>query len=126
MRRLLLVHDILDVQLVDPRDEKIGRVDALVLEAAEGAPLIVRTILVGGPARQERVGRWAVWLGRLFRGSRHSTASGLSSIPFSAVQRIAESITVNVDATTLPSEHMERWLCDTVIAKIPGSQGDEK
>ena len=126
MRRLLLVHDVLDIQLVDPKDEKIGRVDALVLEATEGAPLIVRTILVGGPARQERIGRWAAWLGRLSRGGRHSAVSGLSAIPFSAVQRIAESITVNVDAGTLPSEHIERWLCDTVVAKIPGSHGDEK
>ena len=126
MRRLLLVHDVLDIQLVDPKNEKIGRVDALVLEATEGAPLIVHTILVGGPARQERIGRWAVWLGRLLRGGARTTGSGLSAIPFSTVRRIAESITVDVDAAMLPSEQVERWLCNTVVAKIPGSQGDEK
>ena len=126
MRRLLLVHDVLDIQLVDRHDEKIGRVDALVLEATDGAPLIVRTILVGGPARQERIGRWAVWIGRLLHGARHSPGSLVSAIPFSAVQRIAESITVDVDAGMLPSGHTERWLRDNVVAKIPGSRGDKK
>ena len=126
MGQLLLVHDVLDIQLVDRHDEKIGRVDALVLEAADGAPLIVRTILAGGPVRQERIGRWAVWIGRLLRGSRHSAVSGVSAIPFSAVQRIAESITVDVDGGMLPSGQTERWLRHTVVAKIAGSQGDTK
>ena len=126
MRGLLLVHDVLDIQLVDRHDEKIGRVDALVLEVTDGAPLIVRTILVGGPVRQERIGRWAVWIGRLLRGGRHSAVAGVSAIPFSAVQRIAESITVNVDAELLPSGQTERWLRDNVVAKIPGSQGEKK
>lgn len=125
MGQLLLVHDVLDIQLVDPLDEKIGRVDALVLEAVAGAPLRVTAILVGGPARQERIGRWAMWLGRLLRGGRQSHA-GLSRIPFAAVRRIAESITVDVDARTLPSEHIERWLCERVVARIPGSEGEQK
>lgn len=126
MGRLLLVHDVLDIQLVDRHNEKIGRVDALVLDATDGAPLVVRTILVGGPARQERIGRWAVWIARMLHRGRQSEGAGLSAIPFSAVQRIAESITVNVDAGMLPSGHTERWLRDNVVTKIPGSRGDRK
>lgn len=125
MGRLLLVHDVLDIQLVDRHNEKIGRVDALVLELEVGAPMRVKTILVGGPAREERIGRWAVWLGRVFRGGR-SAKAGLSEIPFSTVRRIAESIIVDVDAGTLPSEQLERWLCEHIVAKVPGAEGEQK
>ena len=126
MQRLLLTHDVQDMQLCNSAGEKIGRVDALVLELASGEPPRVKTILVGGRARQERVGRWAILLGRLLRGIGGAHQEGLSEIPFAAIQRIGDSIVVDVDEKSLPSEHIERWLCDRIVRPIPGAEGERK
>ena len=126
MRRLLLGHDVLDLQLLDRTGAKIGRVDALMLVVEPGKPVRVKSILIGGPVRQERVGRWAVWLGGMLRRMLRSTKDGASEIPFSAVRRIADSIELDVDEAELESEHAERWLCDHVVRRIPGAEGDQK
>jgi len=119
MSGLLLVHDVQDAQLVDRRDEKIGRVDALVLELEDGLPPRVATILVGGPVCQERIGRWAVYLAQLLRRIGRVEREGVSHIPFSAVQRIGNTIDVDVDGETLESGYLERWLRDHVVRRIP-------
>lgn len=126
MQRLLLRHDVLDMQLCNGQGEKIGRVDALVLELVDGQPLRVKTIHVGGPARQDRMGAWARVLGRALRSLGGGQETGISEIPFSAVRKIGDSIVVDVDEKTLPSEHIERWLCERVVRRIPGSEGDRK
>ena len=126
MQRLLLVHDVLDMQLCDPLGGKIGRVDTVLLEVSPGKPPRVRSILVGGPARQERIGRLAQWLGRLLRGLRRADDDGLGEIPFSAVRRIGDSVTVDVSQASLPSERLERWLCESIVRKIPGAEGERK
>ena len=126
MAHLLLKHDVQDMQLVNGAEERIGRVDALVLAWDKGAPLRVKSILVGGPVRQSRVGGWARLVGRVIRriGSGHEKE--VSEIPFSAVRRIADSIVVDVDEKAMPSEHVERWLCERIVRPIPGSEGDRK
>lgn len=126
MRRLLLVHDVLDLQLLDRTEAKIGRVDALMLVVEAGKPVRVKSILLGGPVRQERMGRWATWLGGMLRRAFRPTTDGASEIPFSAVRRIADSIEVDADEDDLESEHAERWLCDHVVRRIPGAEGEEK
>src|ERR1051325_11639479 len=54
-----VVRDILDKQLVDRRQRRIGKVDGLVLEAREGEPLRLAFIEVGAMTRSEerRVGK---------------------------------------------------------------------
>jgi hypothetical protein len=56
-----------NAQLVDRVQEKIGRVDALLLEIERGEPPRVATIVIGGAARAERVGRWFRALRRAWR-----------------------------------------------------------
>jgi hypothetical protein len=126
MRGLHLVHDVLDSQLVDRRKEKIGRVDDLVLTLRDGAPPRVTTILIGGPVRAERMGKWMEWLGRLGRAIARLSGDGVSRIPFSAVRRIAETIEVDVDGGSLPSARVERWLAERIVCRIPGAEGTRK
>ena len=125
MRGLHLVHDVLDIQLVDRTKRKIGRVDGLVLELEHGKPLRVATILVGGSARAQRIGRWMLRLTEAWRRMRNLEPT-VSRIPFAAVRRIAESIEVDVDEETLPSERRERWLREHIVSHIPGAEGDRK
>ena len=126
MSYLLLKHDVQDMQLVNSADEKVGRVDAVVLEWDSGTPLRVKTLLVGGPVRQERIGGWARWLGRMRRHFGGTVEQGLSRIPFSAVRRIADVIVVDVDEKAMPSEHVERWLCERIVRPLAGSEGERK
>jgi sporulation protein YlmC with PRC-barrel domain len=126
MSYLLLKHDVQDMQLVNRADERIGRVDALVLEWGRGEPLRVKTILVGGPVRQQRIGGWARLLGRVMRRIGGGNERGVSAIPFAAVRRIADSIVVDVDDAAMPSEHLERWLCERIVRPIAGADGERK
>ena len=121
-----LAHDVLDAQLVDRVQEKIGRVDALLLELETGQPPRVATIVIGGAARAERVDA----------GSSRSVARGaamfgqreehVSRIPFDKVRRIGDTIELDVEEQSLESEHLERWLKEHVVCRIPGAGGERK
>ena len=121
-----LAHDVLDAQLVDHVQEKIGRVDALLLEIEDGRPPRVATIVIGGAARAERVGRWFVALRRAWRAMFGQREEHVSRIPFDKVRRIGDTIELDVDEKTLDSEHLERWLKEHVVCRIPGAGGERK
>lgn len=124
---LQLVHDVLDMCLTDRGQAKVGRVDALVLATRPDGRLRVSAILVGGPVRARRMGRIMVWLHEVIcRIFRVDSSAGVSEIPFSAVRSIGETIEIDVDGSALPSGHLERWLSQRVIDRIPGSSGDRK
>lgn len=122
-----LVHDVLDACLIDRDRQKIGRVDALVLAVAPGEPPRVSAILIGGAVRAERVGKWMVRLrGVVSRLLHHDPTFGMSRVSFSAVREIGDTIALDVDGASLPSGHLERWLGDHIIGRIPGSRGEKK
>ena len=105
----------------------MGRVDAIVLTLMDGEAPRVTAILIGGPVRAERAGRVMVWLRRaMFALLGQDRSGGVSRVPFSAVREIGETICLDVDGDTLPSGHIERWLGEHVIDRIPGSSGDKK
>lgn len=118
-----LVHDVLDSQLIDRHQEHIGRVDALTLELRDGRPPRVAAIVIGGPARARRIGRWAVWLSHTLRALLNVRAPGVDRIPFRKMRRLGETIELDVDCHELESQHVEDWLADHVICRIPGAQG---
>src|SRR4051812_1588433 len=126
MHGIHLVHDVLDAQLVDCKLEKIGRVDALVLELRDGEPPRVATILVGGAVRAERAGAWMTAIHRAIRAVFRVEAEGVSRIPFAAVRCVADTIQVELEKETTPSEHLERWLAKHIVCRIPGAGGEKK
>lgn len=121
-----LAHDVLDAQLVDHVQEKIGRVDGLLLELEEGQPPRVATIVIAGAARAERVGRWFVALRRALRALFGQREEHVSRIPFDKVRRIGDTIELEVEEQSLDSEHLERWLKEHLICRIPGAGGEQK
>jgi len=121
-----LAHEVVDSQLVDRHERKIGRVDALLLELEEGQPLRVATIVIGAAARADRIGRWFAAPRRAVRALLGMRTEHESRVPFSAVRRIADTIQLDVEERTLESEHLERWLSDHVVCRIPGASGGSK
>jgi hypothetical protein len=122
MSGLHLVHDVLDAQLIDRRKEKIGRVDALMLELEPDRPPRVATICIGGPERAHRIGRWMVWLSRLLRALMRLELPNVSRIPFDTVRCIGDTIELDVDGRELDASQLERWISEHVISRIPGAR----
>ena len=121
-----LRHDVLDAQLVDRNRENIGRCDTLMLELRDGKPPRVAAILIGGQVRDERIGNWMTRLSRLFHSANRGADQGVSRIPFAAMRSLGETIEVDVVREELPSEHVEQWLAQHVICRIPGAQGKKE
>lgn len=121
MSGIQLVHDVLDAQLVDRHKDNIGRVDALTIELRDGRPPRVATILIGGPARARRIGTWAEWLSRRLRAVLRVRREGVDRIPFRTMRCLSDTIQLDVDRRDLESQHIEDWLADRVICRIPGA-----
>ena len=122
-----IVHDVLDACLTDRKGRKVGRVDALTLTVTDGAPPRVSTILIGGQVRAGRIGNSLLRLRGAISAMMHGDRDfGVSRVPFSAVRGIGDTIELDVDAAELPSSHLERWLGEHIIDRIPGSHGEKK
>lgn len=122
MPGIQLVHDVLDAQLIDRDKEKIGRVDELTIELRDDGPPRVSTILTGGMVRARRVGRWKVALDRSVRALFHVDSEGVDRIPFRKLRCLSDTIQLDVDRRELESQHVEAWLADHVICRIPASR----
>jgi sporulation protein YlmC with PRC-barrel domain len=121
-----LSRNVIDTQLVDRHQQKIGRVDELLLELEEGKPPRVATIVIGGAARARRVGGWMVACHRAVHALFGEHAEHESHVPFDAVRCIADTIELDVEGSTLESMRLERWLATHVIRPIPGGSGERK
>jgi len=121
MKRLDLVRDVLDSQVVDREETKMGRVDGLVLELREGQPPRIEALEMGFVVLARRLHpRLADWVGRLSRraGVRKTACY---RVPWSKVTDINEHcLQIDVEAEQTPAFAWECWLRDHVIAHLPG------
>ena len=125
MKGVHLVHDVLDAQLLDCRQQKMGRVDALVIELRDGEPPRVAELLVGGSVLAERIGRWMVALtGALSRLLR--IEAEVTRIPFEQVRVIGSCVELDLDARSTNALRTERWLDDHIVCRIRGGAGPER
>jgi hypothetical protein len=123
MKKLDLARDVLDKQLVDREETKMGRVDGLVLELRDGQPPRVASLDMGFVVLARRVHpRVESWLERLRRRfSVRKTA--LYSVPWSKVVDVKPyQVQLDVAALETPTFDWERWLRDHIVTKLPKSQ----
>ncbi len=121
MKRLDLVRDVLDSQVVDREETKMGRVDGLVLELREGQPPRIESIEMGFVVLAGRLHpRLADWIERLGRrlGVRKAPCY---RVPWSEVTDVNEHwVVIDVEAEETPAFDWECWLRDHVVAHFPG------
>jgi hypothetical protein len=116
---LHLVRDLLDKQLVDRRQRRMGRVDGIVIEVRAGARPRVLAIEVGPVTLLRRISgrlaRAAAWLlGRWGFPGAHRIDPRL-------LRDVGLDIDLEADAETSPVEEIQRRLRDRLVARLPGS-----
>ena len=125
MKGVRLVHDVLDAQLVDRKQEKMGRVGEVVLELRDGEPPRVAHLLIGGSVLAERIGGWMV---AITRGVSRllKIEDGVTRVPFEKVRVVGSCVEVDLDAESTNALRTEHWLDDHVVCRIPGGAGRER
>ena len=117
-----LLRDILDKQVVDREQVKIGKVDGLVAEIRPDMPPRIVAIELGSITLARRLGRqpgrWIAWLATRLGGERHAEPH---RIVWSKVRGIGVDIEVDIDVRRTAIFDWQDWLRDHIIGRIPGA-----
>jgi sporulation protein YlmC with PRC-barrel domain len=115
-----VIRDVLDNQLVDRNQCKMGKVDGIVMELRDGEPPRLAYIEVGVTTLARRLNpRLAGWVAAITSkwGAKQSQPF---RIPWSKVRDIGIDVEVDVEAQATSALAYEKWLRDRIITKIPG------
>jgi hypothetical protein len=116
-----LARDLLDVQLIDPRQRPIGRVDGILLDVRPGQPPSLAALEVGALTVLRRVhrplARWVHgivlrWLGASWRPVR---------IRLERWGRVGVDIEIAVgERAERRLLRLEHWLATRIVQRLPG------
>ena len=123
MRKTLdLVRDLLDVQLIDNRKCRIGRVDGVLLDVRAGRPPRVAALESGAVTLVRRVHpRLARWL-RGFAIRWLPVSMAPVRIPIALARDVGIDLEIDVDAhADRRMLRLEKWLIRRVVSRLPGS-----
>lgn len=124
MKNLDLVRDVLDTQVVDREGTKMGRVDGIVLELRDGEAPRVESIEMGFVVLAQRL-RLPRRLEGWFLSLRRRFSVRKTACYRVAWQQVKDvntfCVQLDVEAAETPAFDWERWLCDHVIAHLPGA-----
>ena len=115
-RKLLLMRDIVDNQLVGSEGERITKAAGVEVELREGARPVVRALLVGPEPLARRIGPRVGWLVQRITGGGREVR-----IPWEEVEDVGADIELNIPAHRTGATHAEDWVREKIIGRIPGS-----
>jgi hypothetical protein len=117
-----LVRDILDKQLVDREQTKIGKVDGIVAELRDGQPPRVVFVELGSVALARRLGprmhRWVAKLAQRLGGPQRREPH---RIAWNLVRDIGVDIEFDIAVRETAIFDWQDWLRRHVICRIPGA-----
>lgn len=112
-----VIRDVLDNQIVDRNQNKMGKVDGIVLEIGDDGPPRLAFLEVGSATLARRLNRrLGDWLAA--RTRRWGTPF---RIPWSQVRDVGIDVEVDLDADETPALALERRLRERVVGRIPGA-----
>jgi len=116
-----LIRDVLDNQIVDRNQHKMGKVDGIVIELREGKPPRLAYIEVGIPTLARRLhSGWQHWVAAQM--SKSGAKRGESfRIEWSKVRDVGIDVEVDLEAESTPALDYEKWVREHIIGKIPGA-----
>jgi len=124
--RVEVMRDLLDKQLVDADETKMGRVDGIVLEIDGDKQPRIDHLELGFIVLARRLGPRAEKWFEAIRKRWSVRKSARQIVPWSKVLDVtAHEIKIDVKAMDTPAFDWERWMRDRVIDKIPGSGDDD-
>lgn len=116
-----LMHDVLDQQIIDIQQQKAGKVDGIAMEIRDDGPPRIAYISAGMDVLARR---FSSRLERLVQRI-HRRTQGRSrrpfQVPWDKVRNVSISVSVDVDDQDYSNFHVEQWLRDHIISKIPGN-----
>ncbi|TPM08864.1 hypothetical protein FJ960_06365 [Mesorhizobium sp. B2-3-11] len=117
-----LLRDLLDKQVVDREQVKIGKIDGLMAELRQGKPPRIIAIELGSITLARRLGagpgRWVARLAAKLGGKRHGEPH---RIAWHKVRDIGTDIEFDVDVRQTSIFAWQDWLRDHIIGRIPGA-----
>ena len=115
-----VIRDVLDNQLVDRHQRKLGKVDGLIVELREGQPPRLAYVETGATTLAGRLHpRLQRWVATLENKWGAKTSEPLR-IPWSKVQDVGIDVEVDVEAEQTSALAYEIWLREHIIKRIPG------
>jgi sporulation protein YlmC with PRC-barrel domain len=116
-----LVRDVLDKQVVDRQQARIGKADGIVLSISDHGQPRVAFIEMGVLTLARRLNRRlhdrAV---AFFEKTQPASSPRPYRIPWSKVRDVGVDIEVDVDSSETPLERWQEWLRNNVLKHIPG------
>jgi hypothetical protein len=127
-RVLLAGLDLLDRQIVDGDGNLAGKVDDLELTfPREGGAPIITAILSGPGALSRRLGGgFGRWIESLHARLHPHPDPMPARLSFGVVKRIEERIELSIERDGLESMHLEDWVRERIIGRIPGARHEGK
>jgi hypothetical protein len=119
---LPLVRDVLDKQVLDPDDCKVGKVDGILLQGRANRPPRVIAIEISQCAAWRRVHRRIGDLADWLRGKFEPGQERPARILFDHVVRGGIDVHIDIPWKRTRALVWEDWLENRVIAKIPGGR----
>lgn len=117
-----IIRDVLDNQLVDSNQRKLGKVDGIVMELRDGEPPRLTYLETGMTTLARRIhprlGRWVAAIENSW-GAKHSEPF---RIPLSKVRDVGIDVEVEIEAEATPALAYEKWLREQIIERIPGAE----
>jgi len=125
-----LARDLLDNQVIDRDNRKMGKVDDIVLVVRRGRPPRVAAIEMGLSTTAARVhrglGEWALRLERRWSVAKHTPVR----VDIDRIRKAGINVQIDIDATHTEVYAWERWVRRVFIGHIPGhgsgGPGEEK
>ncbi|BAY10657.1 hypothetical protein [Calothrix sp. NIES-2098] len=115
-----IIRDVLDNQIVDRNQRKMGKVDGVVMELQAGKQPRLAYIEVGVTTLANRINpRLARWVAAIANKWGAKQAEPFR-IPWSKVRDVGIDVEVDMEAEATPALAYEKWLRDRIIKRIPG------
>jgi sporulation protein YlmC with PRC-barrel domain len=116
-----VIRDVLDNQLVDRNQHKMGKVDGIVMELRDGEPPRLKYLEVGMTTLARRIHPhlvgWVAALEQKWGAKRRESFQ----IPWSKVLDVGIDVDVDLEAESTPALDYEIWLREHLIGRIPGA-----
>jgi len=118
-----LIRDVLDKQLVDRRERRMGKIDGLIVEIEEGKPPRIAAIEQGAATLARRLHprlvRWVEAIGARLYGA---APGGPERIPWEKVKDVGIDVEVDMDVADSRLYAWQEWLRQKLIGRIPGGK----